>query len=307
MNWHFIWEIFAILGLFLTGCVLFSLWFNSMEMIDQPTLGDSKELRSSLEVWVPLVLNRDKTPRGAKRFRNRARFLTSGEPIEMIPRLVGLIALDEVRWIDPAAKEFEFEKWKKGEKWQSIRRSLLKDPETKQWMNNVEEFLKNMNDEYWKNYQALITGQKIVNPVIGWKSMIEESNTCEEIFCVFKKLNMGDIADSLKEINDTIEDDPDEDPIVLDSLKKMSFFVIKYKPQNFIIGVASNGFIRLEWRLPLNGILAIEFLTSSLIRYAAIYPREQPDIEQQRSNGSLEEKNILPIIRQLISLEYYNE
>ena len=148
---------------------------------------------------------------------------------------------------------------------------------------------------------------KIVNPVIGWESMIEESNTCEEIFCVFKKLNMGDIADSLKEINDTIEDDPDEDPIVLDSLKKMSCFVIKYKPQNFIIGVASTGFIRLEWRLPLNGILAIEFLTSSLIRYAAIYPQEKPDIEQQRSNGSLEEKNILPIIRQLISLEFYNE
>ena len=155
MNWHLIWEVLAILGLILTAIYLL-LSFRSK--IDKTNLGDSGCLRSALKKWEPLVLERDKTLRGVKRFSNRARFLTSNETGKIIPQLVGLIALDEVRWIDSVVDQFDYGKWKDGEPWSSIRPILLQNCKTKHWVETIESFLKTVTIEHWEHYRALVTG-----------------------------------------------------------------------------------------------------------------------------------------------------
>ena len=107
------WIALAILGLILTFLALIIFWFRNIE----PVFRDTGTLRQALAKWEPLVLERDKTLRGVKRFANRARFLMAGEELDeaIFEKLVGFVALEEVGGFDSSVNEFDFEQWKQGE------------------------------------------------------------------------------------------------------------------------------------------------------------------------------------------------
>jgi hypothetical protein len=79
------WIALAILGLILTFLALIIFWSGYRKKKRWRELGDTDTLRKALANWEPIVLERDKTLRGVKRFANRARFLTTDEPDDMIP------------------------------------------------------------------------------------------------------------------------------------------------------------------------------------------------------------------------------
>ena len=62
-------------------------------------------------------------------------------------------------------------------------------------------------------------------------------------------------------------EDPEESPIDLQSLRAMAHLLISERrlpdPRT---SVTSDGFVHIEWRFPSNGILAMVFLPSGLIR-----------------------------------------
>ena len=73
-------------------------------------------------------------------------------------------------------------------------------------------------------------------------------------------------------------DDPEESPIVVDSLRHLAFFLLRYRrladPE---VGISPNALAQVEWTLPDvshdhagNGLLAMEFLPSGMIRFAAL-------------------------------------
>ena len=148
------WIALAILGLIFAISALIILRSNSKAKESQEDLIDRKEFREELVKWEPLVLERFGTMRDVKRFANRARFLTADqESGAMVSSLVGLVALEEIGCIDPSVNKFDFEKWKQGELW-----ILVKSGFTEQRVSAIENWLKTLEEEDWRHYQALTTG-----------------------------------------------------------------------------------------------------------------------------------------------------
>lgn len=132
----------------------------------------------------------------------------------------------------------------------------------------------------------------------AWQSQIESANTHEEIIAVLKSFGRDAIADRLNYLRQLVEDDPDEPSMALESLRAMALFLMSERqlpdPQ---IGVTPDGLAQIEWRLPTNGILAMEFLSSGLIRFAAISAPAQPGIERLSVNGTLHKDAVLEAVR----------
>ena len=86
--------------------------------------------------------------------------------------------------------------------------------------------------------------------------------------------------------------------MALESLQAMALFLMSERqlaaPQ---IGVTPDRLAQIEWRFPTNGILAMEFLSSGLIRFAAISAPAQRGVERLSVNGTLHKAAVLEAIR----------
>lgn len=127
---------------------------------------------------------------------------------------------------------------------------------------------------------------------------IEAANTHEEIIDALRLFELDAIADRLLYLQQLVEDDPDEPSIEIESLRVLAHFLMSERqlpePQ---IGVTPDGFIQIEWPVVTNGILAMEFLPSGLIRFAAISSPTQPGVERLRVNGTLPKDEALAAVQ----------
>lgn len=136
------------------------------------------------------------------------------------------------------------------------------------------------------------------NLLPAWQPQIESGSTHEEIIAVLRLFDLNAIADRLGYLRQLVEDDPDEPSIALESLRSLALFLLSERqlpdPQ---IGVTPDGLAQIEWRLPTNGILAMEFLSSGLIRFAAISAPAQRGVERLSVNGTLHKEATLEAVR----------
>ena len=132
----------------------------------------------------------------------------------------------------------------------------------------------------------------------AWQPQIENAGTHEEIIAVLRLFGLDAIADRLNYLRQLVEDDPDEPSMVLESLRSLALFLMSERqlpdPQ---IGVTPDGLAQIEWRFPNNGILAMEFLSSGLIRFAAISAPAQRGVERLSVNGTLYKEATLEAVR----------
>lgn len=124
----------------------------------------------------------------------------------------------------------------------------------------------------------------------------------EEIIARVRRLGLEEIADRLGYLHSLADDDPDEPRIEIESLRAMALFIMEERqlpdPQ---IGVNPDGLMQIEWRLPTHGLLAIEFLPSGLIRFAAISAPAQADAARLSVNGTLPKDATLNAVRPFTS------
>ena len=62
------------------------------------------------------------------------------------------------------------------------------------------------------------------------------------------------------------------------------------------IGVTPEGLIQIEWRVLDNGVLAMVFLPSGLIRFAAVSGPNQPETDRWSVNGTLPKDGTLSAV-----------
>ena len=121
-----------------------------------------------------------------------------------------------------------------------------------------------------------------------WRPQIEDASTHEEIIAVLRMFGLDAIADRLVYLRSLADDDPDEPRMEIESLRALALFLMSERqlldPR---IGVTPDGLIQAEWRIPTNGILAMEFLSPSLIRFAAVSTPAGYDADRWRVNGTL--------------------
>ena len=117
---------------------------------------------------------------------------------------------------------------------------------------------------------------------------IETASTHEEISVALRLKGFEVAAERLSQLGSLVAENPDEPHLEIESVRALASFLMSEKqlpePQ---IGVTPNGLVQIEWRVPTNGILAMEFLISGLIRFAAISAPAQPGIDRLSVHGTL--------------------
>ena len=137
----------------------------------------------------------------------------------------------------------------------------------------------------------------------AWRPQIEAASTQVEIVALLRLFGMDRIADRLRYLRDLAHDDPEEPPLKIDSLRFMALFTmaVRQLPEPRI-SINPDGLAHIEWRLPTNGILAMEFLTSGLIRFAAISAPAQPNVDRMHVSGTLPKDEALEAVKPFTKL-----
>ena len=125
-------------------------------------------------------------------------------------------------------------------------------------------------------------------PRPNWQHEIATVRTHGEIVAVLRLFGLDAIADRIGYLRSLADDDPEEEPIEIESLRAMALFIMGERQlPDPRIGATPGGLIQIEWQVPPNGILAMEFLPSGLIRFAAISAPVQSGENRLSVNGTL--------------------
>ena len=140
-----------------------------------------------------------------------------------------------------------------------------------------------------------------------WQPQIENASTPEEIIGVLRQFNLDAIADRLTDLRMLVEDDPEESPMELESLRSLAIFLMSEIRERQLpepeIGVTPDGLVEIAWSLPPhNGILAMDFLLSGQVQYAAISAPAQHGVEQKTASGTSPKDEIMKDVQSFISL-----
>ena len=126
--------------------------------------------------------------------------------------------------------------------------------------------------------------------------------TRTEMTAALRESGLERSADRLGYLQRLADEDPDEDPIAIASLRHLTSFPMDQRhlgqPD---IGVSPDGVALAQWRVTGNGILAMEFLDSGLIRFAGASGPGGHDGESLRVSGTLPKTKALKTIQSLLS------
>ena len=129
-----------------------------------------------------------------------------------------------------------------------------------------------------------------------------EFETRTEITAALRESGLERSADRLGYLQRLADEDPDEDTIGIASLRHLTSFLMDQRhlgqPD---IGVSPDGVALAQWRVTGNGILAMEFLDSGLIRFAGASVSDSQDGESLRVSGTLPKAKALLAVQSLLS------
>ena len=67
------------------------------------------------------------------------------------------------------------------------------------------------------------------------------------------------------------------------------------------IGINPNGLMQIQWRVLSSGLLAIEFLSTEMVRFAGISEPARPGVERVSVNGTLPKDAALEAVQPFTS------
>ena len=140
-----------------------------------------------------------------------------------------------------------------------------------------------------------------VSPLPAWQARVQTADTPEQIVAIFRLFGLRGIADRVLDLIAIENQDPEEPTMDVTSLRNMALFLMgeRHIP-NPQIAVCPSGLVLCEWELPHNGILAIEFLSSDLIRFAAISGSTEDGGVRKRVNGTLPKKDAMAALQSFL-------
>lgn len=127
--------------------------------------------------------------------------------------------------------------------------------------------------------------------------MTSVANSCEEIVAELRQSGLSSAAERIVDLQQLLEEDPDEPEMSLESLRQLTLFLVEERqlpaPD---IGVGPDGLLGISWRIPERGIIAMSFLASGLIQFAATCGPVDFDIGPARVSGTLPRKETLKAV-----------
>ena len=150
------------------------------------------------------------------------------------------------------------------------------------------------------------------------RSAIIEATEEKEIVDTLRSHGLNEMAARLAHLGALITDDPDELDLVFESLRSFADFLIQEErltvPE---VGAGPEGFLEAEWRIPIrsektaspdnsywgrgDGILALKFLPSGLVQFAATSGPAGLGKERLRTSGTLPKSSIMSAVQTFVS------
>lgn len=150
------------------------------------------------------------------------------------------------------------------------------------------------------------------------RTPIMEGTEEKEIWDALKLHGLNELAARLAQLREMLEEDPEEPDLAIESLQSFAEFFMQ-EPHLPVpeIGASPEGFVEAEWRIASNGekmapsdetywgrgdgILAMKFLPTWLIRFAATSGPAGRGKERLRTSGILPRTSILPAVQTFVS------
>ena len=128
-----------------------------------------------------------------------------------------------------------------------------------------------------------------------WRVELDRAASAPAIVAILRAQARQTVADRIDYLHALARDDPEEQPIALESLRSLARSLLRHRdlpdPE---VGVSPNGLAQVEWTLPDvsanqagNGLLAMEFLTSPRIRFAALSAPYRAGVDRLTLHGTL--------------------
>ena len=139
-----------------------------------------------------------------------------------------------------------------------------------------------------------------------------------EIGDALRAHGLDEVASRLAQLRELLAEDPDELDMVLESLRSFAdFFIQEERLTVPEVGAGPEGFLEAEWRIPIrgekafspdspywgrgDGVLAMKFLPSGLVQFAATSGPAGQGIERLRTSGTLPKSSIMSAVQTFVS------
>lgn len=133
---------------------------------------------------------------------------------------------------------------------------------------------------------------------VSWRRFLSTATTHREITDLLRGFGRNTIADRLDNLRLLHHDDPEEPVLELESLRTLAGLVLSEgqlpDPE---IGLTPRGLAFGQWRMPPDGILAMEFRAHDWIRFAGVGSMTRPTGQRRRISGTLEKHRAISAIR----------
>ena len=150
------------------------------------------------------------------------------------------------------------------------------------------------------------------------RTPIMEVTEEKEIVDALRSQGLNEVAVRLIQLIELLDEDPDEPDLAIESLRLFAeFFIQEARLLVPEVGAGPEGFVEAEWRISSNGesmaatderywgrgdgILAMKFLPTGLIRFAATSGPAGRGKERLRTSGILPRTSILPAVQTFVS------
>lgn len=120
-------------------------------------------------------------------------------------------------------------------------------------------------------------GNMILELLYPWRRLIDDADSRENVIALVRYFGLDSTANRLAYLDKLAEDDPEEEYIGLESLRRFANFVLARHLPTPKIGISPGGLAHAAWWAP-DGILSMDFLPSGKIRFAAVLQDAEWDV-----------------------------
>ena len=124
----------------------------------------------------------------------------------------------------------------------------------------------------------------------------ERYDTCEGVVAFLRRSGLERIAARLDYLQQVVDEDPEHPPMQIESLRSLATFLVAERqlphPQ---ISVGVEGLLSAQWRTASNDVMAMEFLASGSIRFAALSGPGDPE-DQLNISDTLPRSEVMTAI-----------
>lgn len=147
----------------------------------------------------------------------------------------------------------------------------------------------------YENMLPTIEPERLL-PTTRLRDLIRQATSVEELIHHARDEGLGRVATRLERLVEAIEDEPESEPIDIESLRSaLTFLAGPRLPVPPDIGVRNGGLIDFDWRFHPDGILTVVFNTTGSISFA-LSAGGATGTERQRANGTINDSKAMRCI-----------